>query len=81
MATHSELRGRHTYMLNAKHTGKSFEKHPGDVVDTRKAYAKLYIHLDHRLVRQLWLTILLLLFPSGRCPTSLLPSTWPHKPA
>ena len=41
MATHSELRGQHTYILNAKHTRKSFEKHPGNVVDTRKAYAKL----------------------------------------
>ena len=41
MATHPELRGRHTCILNAKHTRKSFEKHPGNVVDTRKAYAKL----------------------------------------
>ena len=26
MATHTELRGRHTYMLNAKYTKKSFDQ-------------------------------------------------------
>ena len=44
MTMHTELRGQHTYMLNAK-TKKQQEdvrKQAGDMVNTRETYAKLH---------------------------------------
>ena len=39
---HTELRGRHTYMLNAKTKQEDVRRQAGDVVNTRETYAKLH---------------------------------------